>query len=531
MQWYLNLTVKVKLMISFAIVTILAIIISAIALQSTINSQQVASDIHWTLEERYGRINASRAALTELNNLVVESIHDTSKLSEFDSKIAAARQAVDNLQTARFPEEIGAVKEAAAQFFSIYEEQFKPAILSGDTMLASTISAQHINPQAQICFDNLTAVINKQLAEVVSAVDTIADPTPAIIIGVVTLIAVIAAILISLWSAHYITKHLRYAMKHANMIAANDLTTPAVPNTGDELGQLVATFEKMRVNLAGHIRHVQDRANAAVELMHTVKDVAGGVHNSAKDAENRSITVAAASDEMVSTTQDIARNCEQAASASENSRNITEQGVNHLASSISGIHQQTEQTKQDAHLVEQLVEQSKSIGTIVETIEDIAQQTNLLALNAAIEAARAGEAGRGFAVVADEVRALASRTSKSTQEITAMVEQIQHDANAASESMENSVTNMDQLANSTQGLGDTLQEIISHVNQVNGQITQIATAAEEQTTATAEISSNMQGITHSAQDLAANAEHAAADIDQAVDILNEVHGSLSEFKI
>ena len=170
-----------------------------------------------------------------------------------------------------------------------------------------------------------------------------------------------------------------------------------------------------------------------------------------------------------------------------------------VRATVARIKEQSVYTREDAEKVIKLAEQSQAIGSIVATIDDIAAQTNLLALNAAIEAARAGEAGRGFAVVADEVRALASRTSQSTKEISAMVATVKADSEAATESMHNSVAQMEEMADHASELEATLNSIVQSVSNVNGQIVQIADAANQQTTATAEISTNMQGITEMAQ--------------------------------
>ena len=249
------------------------------------------------------------------------------------------------------------------------------------------------------------------------------------------------------------------------------------------------------------------------------------------DAENRSVTVSAASDEMVSTTSDIAKNCEAAAMTSNQSQDIIREGVDQVEFVINDIRAQADKTKKDAELIAALLEQSNRIGTIVQTIEDIASQTNLLALNAAIEAARAGEAGKGFAVVADEVRALASRSSASTQEITKMVSQIQTDANNANDSMVQSSTEMENLAQKAAGVTAILNDIIDHVGNVNSQIGQIATAAQQQTTATAEISNNMQGVSNLTQESSRLSGETNDNIDKILEDGRNLVEMLKTFKL
>ena len=255
------------------------------------------------------------------------------------------------------------------------------------------------------------------------------------------------------------------------------------------------------------------------------------VVDAAKTAESQTVTVAAAADEMVSTTADIARNCESAAAVSDDSKHITLMGMDVVRTTVDQIRDQSERTNQDALKIQALADQTQKIGFIVGTIDEIAAQTNLLALNAAIEAARAGEAGRGFAVVADEVRALASRTTKSTQEISSMVSQIQNDANVATQSMESSVSNMNTVAEKAGELETSLNSVLDKVNAVNTQITQIATAAEEQTTATSEISTNMQGITTATQIVFDKSQSAIATTEKSVVSIRDLVENLSKFKL
>ena len=186
-------------------------------------------------------------------------------------------------------------------------------------------------------------------------------------------------------------------------------------------------------------------------------------------------------------------------------------------------------SKSDAERIQTLFEQSQKIGSIVQTIEDIASQTNQLALNAAIEAARVGNVRKGFAVVADEVRALASRSSASTQQITKMVVKIQEDASATNTSMTASLENISNLAQKTEDVRSILHGIIDKVNDVNGRITQIATAAEQQTTATSEISENMQQITEATKqfvdmvmEVQNMPDHSLVSVEHLLDQMNKI---------
>ena len=255
------------------------------------------------------------------------------------------------------------------------------------------------------------------------------------------------------------------------------------------------------------------------------------ISESARATESRALTVAAAADEMVSTTADIAKNCHEAAINADDSNRTTQDGVQKVRTTIEAIKLQEDKSNQDAKQIQELSQTAQKIGAIVQTIDEIASQTNLLALNAAIEAARAGEAGKGFAVVADEVRALASRTSKSTQEITAMVTQVQDEANNANISMEHSVASMHQLAENASTIEDLLNGIIQKVDTVNAQIGQIATAAEQQTAATSEISTNMQNITTAAQGFATEVDNTHGVINKATQSVSDLSSLVEKIRV
>jgi methyl-accepting chemotaxis protein len=320
-------------------------------------------------------------------------------------------------------------------------------------------------------------------------------------------------------------------LRISRVLATGDLSEKIVVDRGDEFGKIYKALETMRSELASNISLIEQTSANVHQCIEGIKEVGSRIDSAAQQTQNRSLTVAAASDEMVSTTADIAKNCERASQTADESNKTTTTGVSMVEETISGIREQVKKSNHDAELIKALVDQSDKVGTIVQTIEDIAGQTNLLALNAAIEAARAGDAGKGFAVVADEVRALASRTASSTQQITKMVSQIQNDASAANESITESLDNMNKLAENAGRVSGELGTISSKVKDVSDQITQIATATEEQTTATSEVSSNMQQITDSAKGLNSIVEESMNSLDSTDKVLSDMLKAISHFKV
>lgn len=538
MGWYNSLSVKAKLLFAFILVIIFTCIISATALVNIVNSKKVASYVDEALTEDYTKLNV---LVNDCNKFRSQVFSFNAAMINFHQESAAAvEDTIKKLQTeiqslsaaVEFSSDINAIKSSVNNFIAIYKNEMYPFLDKGYAVDSRKVFVEKLYPAIEKTEKLTETLTGKELKSVNNHVKTINDNTPIIIVSVVTAIALVLALTIAFGLSSSFINILDKAVVNAKLIARGDLSRPiSINGRNDEFGQLLAGLEEMRQDWNGHVSLIKDSATAIEGSINQINDITTQIDHSAQSTQNNSVTVAAAADEMVSTTSDIAKNCETAAATADNANNITTEGVNKVNHAINGIRNQVVKSKQDAELVQTLVDQAQKIGSIVETIDDIANQTNLLALNAAIEAARAGEAGKGFAVVADEVRALASRTSSSTQEITKMVARIQTDANSANDSMQASVTNMDNLANEAGTIETLLNEITSHVGDVNSQITQIATAAEEQTTATSEISTNMQTITVAAQGFSTEVSGCKEEVVKSVELLNNLVDIMNKIKV
>lgn len=352
-------------------------------------------------------------------------------------------------------------------------------------------------------------------------------------IVVCLIVALVLAVVITVVISRGITKPLRAMNVMMDDIAQGegDLTRRIEVRSDDELGHLGRSFnlfvEKLQKTIAMVADNTAQVAAAAGQVYSSSEQMATGAEEVAAQAG----TVATASEEMAATSNEIANNCMLAAEGSRDASGSASGGSQVVEQTVAVMNRIAERVKEAAHTVEGLGARGDQIGEIIGTIQDIADQTNLLALNAAIEAARAGEQGRGFAVVADEVRALAERTTKATREIGEMIKGIQHETGRAVSSMEEGVKEVASGTAEAAKSGDALREILDRINGVTGQVSQIATAAEEQTATTAEITNNIQQITTVVEATARGAQESATAASRLTDLATELQGLVGQFKV
>lgn len=310
-----------------------------------------------------------------------------------------------------------------------------------------------------------------------------------------------------------------------------DLTKRVPAEGNDELAHMGGYFNEFIEKLQHMIKkvaHVTDKvASASVELSATAEEISKGTDT----LTSRASQTAAAVEEMNATVGQVAQNSGKAASLAQDTVKTAQEGGTVVSSTISGMQQLSEAVSNSATIISDLGKSSDQIGEIVRTIEDIADQTNLLALNAAIEAARAGEQGRGFAVVADEVRKLAERTTKATKEIGDMIRQIQHDTRGAVDSMQQGTQKVTAGVDLVNKTGEALSQIVRMVSESADMIRQIAVASEQQSVATQQIASDIENVAKVTKESSSGAHESAKASQDLSQLAVELQGIVGGFKI
>ena len=352
-----------------------------------------------------------------------------------------------------------------------------------------------------------------------------------IIIIVLGSVATVLSIGASLFIIRSITIPLAEGVDVATRLAAGDLTASVTIRNNDEIGTLMTAMDNMVKSLReliGKIKYAaENMASGSEQLSASAEEISRGMDGQA----SRSSQIATATEEMSQTVIDVARNASDIAQISTQAFDQAKNGEAVVKRSVDEVQAISSTVAESSLVMQRLGDSSKQIGDIVGVINDIADQTNLLALNAAIEAARAGEQGRGFAVVADEVRKLAERTTQATSQINSMISSIQSEVEHAGVSMNNATARVESGVAFSRKAGDSLGDIVGSVNNLQSMVQQIASATEEMSTVSETISSDIQGIAEGSREISAGSGQIAQASSDLARLATELQSVVRQFKV
>ncbi|WWZ02295.1 methyl-accepting chemotaxis protein [Pseudomonas putida] len=475
-----------------------------------INQYQHAVDVSALLQQARFQVRGyTYSGNTDFQQTALKAIDQAlAELRALPAKVPAEHAAgLDDAATA-----MGGYRDAVTQF--------------GNAQAASEQALQHMAEQGTLLLQTSQAMTTSQTA-VRDAGATQAKTLLAVATGLALALGLLAA-----WAiTRQIIIPLRQTLRAAERVANGDLTQNLQVNRRDELGQLQASMQRMTQGLRELIGGIGDGvtqiASAAEELSAVTEQTSAGVNNQKVETDQ----VATAMNQMTATVHEVARNAEQASEAALMADQQAREGDRVVGEAVAQIERLAGEVVNSSEAMNQLKAESDKIGSVLDVIKSVAQQTNLLALNAAIEAARAGEAGRGFAVVADEVRSLAQRTQQSTEEIEELIAGLQSGTQRVASVMDSSRQLTDSSVELTRRAGSSLETITRTVSSIQAMNQQIATAAEEQTAVAEEINRSVMNVRDISDQTSAASEETASSSVELARLGTHLQGLVGRFKL
>lgn len=545
-----SLTVKTKIYAITAIFSLIIVALGAFSLNQISAAKKAFthySELAVAIEKQTLMITADMNYVSRLNRSIILGGNHQQDIAAMKKRVATIYSYYDEMKAIaeRWPSE-----QVAQHLQNLIAATYKPTknSLDGSIHIMQRLSvsssdadrqgawarySREITPQAQEArkhYKVLSQYIDEQGKSIYQHSTDTVEQAHVVIISATTLAIVIGALLGWLITRSIINPLQRLAStakeveEHARLYLRSGLTSD------DELGTVGRAVDDLLSSFERTILSIKSAADQLTQSSHYLAENSTNTNTSVANQQRETDMVATAMTEMASTAQEISRSAADTATGADraNKQSISGQGI--VDNTIENINALAQEIRQSAVVIEKVSSDSEEIGRILDVIGGIAEQTNLLALNAAIEAARAGEQGRGFAVVADEVRTLASRTNESTQEIKEMIDSLQNGSKTAVQAMVKSQQQADQTVNIAKDAGTALTEITLAVSQINDMAAQIATAAEQQTTVNEEISRNINNITLASQETAFEATNTQQASESLSILAQGLHQQVEQFE-
>lgn len=493
-----------------------------------IPSLNAISDMNLSLM-RY-RVSAIRLVVDTAPAAVARSEANLlARKAETDKAFDTYRNLITEPEEKRLFDELESIEQQYMQG----SQQVLAAMKAGNQAEALRITEDSQNPLADRMTQALLALgkVNRDGADA-SAKESQATYELSKTMGITSiLIALVITAVLATSITRSITLPLQQAVNATETIAGGKLTQQIRFDGNDEPAKLLASVALMQDNLRSTITQI---GNSSVQLASAGEELSSVAEESSRNLQRQNDEIqqaASAVTEMSAAVDEVARNAVSTAEASNESSRLAHEGRDKVMHTVAALKSMTEEFTRTSAQIGGLAEQSKDIGKVLDVIRAIAEQTNLLALNAAIEAARAGEAGRGFAVVADEVRALAHRTQVSTQEIEQMISKVQGGTAAAVDSMKGSVEHASKTLTVAEQAGAALEQIYQKAGQISERNLLIASASEEQAAVAREVDRNIVNISDLSTQSAAGANQTSAATYELARLATDLNTLVSRFVI
>lgn len=500
-----NLGIASRATLGFALIALIVVLLGLLSLQKLQSLNQSSSDIGkgWLTSTRLlGEMADTTTRFRTMSYFVLVN-RSKADVDKAEARLNTLTQKANQIADSYAPL-ISSNEEGEA--FKQFKEALKNYLLAQDRLRKISLAGETdqinglITGDLKVYSDQMAPLLEKLIALNTAgankAVEDASDQyqNSRFMIAGMIVAAALLTVLLAVLLTRSIVRPLMEAVQVAEDVAAGDLSKNVVVQGKDEVSRLQQALSGMQLNLRQTIQQISESAtllaSAAEELDAVTNESSRGLQQQNNEIEQAATAV----NEMTAAVEEVARNAVSTSEASRLSSHSALEGRNRVSETLSSIQQMTRDVAVTSDQVRSLAQQSQAIGKVLDVIQAIAQQTNLLALNAAIEAARAGEAGRGFAVVADEVRALAHRTQTSAQEIEVMVGGIQNDTEQAVISMQNSSSKAEATLDVAQSAGQALEEITQAINEISERNLVIASAAEEQAQVAREVDRNLVNI-------------------------------------
>jgi methyl-accepting chemotaxis protein len=537
-----NLNIAPRAFLGFAFIALLVIVLGVFAVNRMTVIRQASIDIESNQLPSVGFLgnmteNVLRMRILSFRVLVNR---EPAALQDAQARIGVLVDKLHNAQASYAalpaqPEEAALYKTFTATLDGYLQAQNQMLELSRQNKLDEMRTV--INTQIKDGTDQMGEQLNKLVAlntgyAKTASADAGEHYSNAItgIIAVAVLAAMMTVLLAWLLTRSIVTP-LNRALQAAETIAGGNLTKAIEIDGKDEPARLLGALSTMQANLRQTIEQIAGSATqlgaAAEELSTVTAEASRGLQQQNNEIEQAATAV----NEMTAAVEEVARNAVSTSEASNQSTQAAREGRDRVVETVDAIQTMTHDVQNTSVMIEGLAAQGRDIGKVLDVIRAIAEQTNLLALNAAIEAARAGEAGRGFAVVADEVRALAHRTAQSTQEIEKMVAGIQNGTGEAVSSMQQSNQRTQSTLEMARAAGVALEQITQSIHLINERNLVIASASEEQAQVSREVDRNLVNIRDLASQSAAGANQTSAATHELSRLAVDLNALVSRFVI